>query len=116
MQRTVSPHPEGATEETAQLLDEALAAVRRPGGDVWTAISRLTGRADAPALLADRYRHARPADLRWALVFVAANLGRPGVIPLLIEASVRAPSGNGVEVSAARLAAEALVNLADQTA
>lgn len=104
-----------ATEETARLVDEALAAVRGPGGDVWTAISRLTARADAPGLLVDRYRHARPAELRWALVFVAANLGRPGVIPLLIEASVRAETGNGVELSAARLAAEALVNLVDQT-
>lgn len=83
---------------------------------MWIAISRLSACADAPGLLVDRYRHARPADLRWALVFVAANLGRPGVIPLLIEASVRAETDNRVEASAARLAAEALVNLVDQTA
>jgi hypothetical protein len=103
------------TLETARLLDEALAAMTGPGGDVWTAISRLSARADAPGLLVDRYRHAQPAELRWALVFVAANMGRVGVIPLLIEASVRAETDNGVEGSAARLAAEALVNLVDQT-
>jgi hypothetical protein len=101
--------------KTWDLLDETLGALSRPGPDVWTTMSRLARRDDAPSVLTDRYRETDSPALRWALVFVAANLDRPGVIPLLIEASVRT-GPDEVDRSAARIACEALVGLADKGA
>ena len=99
---------------TTELIDEALGAVCRTDGQLWTAISRLSSQPDAPGLLAERYRAATSAELRWALVFVAANLGKRAAAPILIEASVRSDPGDEIYVSAARIASESLVNLVSE--
>ncbi|MGH8912530.1 MAG: hypothetical protein ACRDVD_08460 [Acidimicrobiia bacterium] len=98
---------------TARLVDLALAAVCHPEADVWEAIARLADQSDAGRHLNRRYRAAQSPMLRWALVFVAANLGHRGTVPLLIEASVGTGGDDDVEISAARIATEALVRLVD---
>jgi hypothetical protein len=97
---------------TAHLVDLALAAVCRPEADVWGAIARLADQTDAGRHLNRRYRAAQSPVLRWALVFVAANLGNRDAVPLLIEASV-GTGDDDVDISAARIATEALVRLVD---
>lgn len=99
--------------DTARLIDLALDAVSRPEACPWEAIARLGGKPDAALHPNRRFRAAHGSSLRWAVVFVAANLGHTGVVPLLMEASVASHGTNEIEASAARIATEALVKLVD---
>lgn len=107
-----APAPPDTHRATARLVGDAVIEACRPDGDVWPVLRSLSERPDAARIARNAFRRTTDPLIRWALVFIVAQLGDPEGIPMLIEAGLPCPEADEVTRSAARIACTALATYA----